>query len=354
MPFVGDHCKNLTTLEYELILPEIAEATTLVHLNIQLYNTHIEFPLFDKLVNLEYIQIRVERKYTEKKVSTQVLNTIFCKCKNLKHLDIPNDFYDLAKIPLEKWKNFKNLEYLRLSCYEVLPDLADTIVKYCKNLKHLCMDPTCEFIEAYVVKKLTKLKNLENLEINDGCLSEEAIIAISNNCKKLKSLELDGCDVVSTIDRLSSPSVLNELSKLQYLEHLSLSFTGIIGDNTVIAIAHNCKNLKSLDISDFDDITETALVALTKLKNLEILRVGSLNISDSFIIRLKGLKVFDCDGCKELTDTGIIQFIKNNPDLEKIYACDIDNITIDLVIGADQATKHRTNDFKAELSSNIS
>ncbi|XP_044001514.1 uncharacterized protein LOC122847729 [Aphidius gifuensis] len=330
----------------KLILQEISEATTLVHLNIELYDKHIEFPLFDKLVNLEYIEIEVETEDEDKKVFTKVVNTIFCKCKNLKHLDIPHDFYDLAKIPLAEWENFKNLEYLRLSCYEVLSDLADTIVKYCKNLKHLCMNPICHFIKTNVVKKLTKLENLEILQMNDYGLSEEAIIAISNNCKKLKHLELDNCYLVPSIDseELSSPSVLSELSKLQYLEHLSLICAENIEDNTIIAIANNCKNLKSLDICGIsDDITETALVTLTKLENLEILRVSFCNISDSFIIKLKGLKKFDCDNCENLTDTGIIEFIKNNPDLQEIYAVGIDNITIDLVIAADQATKNRTN-----------
>ncbi|XP_044001429.1 F-box/LRR-repeat protein 2-like isoform X1 [Aphidius gifuensis] len=331
----------------ELILQEIAEATRLVHLHIEIYEKYIEFHLFDKLVNLEYIQIEILRGVKETKDSTKVLNTIFCKCKNLKHLDIPNNFYDLAKIPLAEWKNLKKLEYLSLSCYEVLPDLADTIVKYCKNLKHLCVKPVCDNIETNVVKKLTKLKNLESLEMNTGChLSEEAIIAISNNCKKLKRLELDDCTVASAGingDELSSTSVLNELSKLQYLEHLSLNDVENIEDNAIIAIANNCKNLKYLDIQGYSTITEKAFFALTKLKNLEILKVGYQDISDSYIIRLKGLKEFNCKSCTELTDVGIIQFIKNNPDLEKIDIDGIDDITMDFVIAADQATRNRTN-----------
>ncbi|XP_044001433.1 uncharacterized protein LOC122847684 [Aphidius gifuensis] len=329
----------------ELILQEIAEATTLVHLKIEFYNTHIMFPLFNKLVNLEYIEVEIQRAGKKTKGSTKVLNTIFCKCKNLKHLDISNYFYDLAKIPLEEWKNFKNLEYLTLSCYEVSPDLADTIVEYCKNLKHLCVKPVRDIIKANVVKKLSKLENLESLEMNNSCqLSEEAIISISDNCKKLERLELDGCTILSTIDgeELSSPSVLNELSKLQYLEHLSLNDVENIDDHTILAIANYCKNLKSLGIQGGSTISETALVALTNLEKLEILNVGSRDISDNFIIRLKGLKKFNCDNCEKLTDVGVIQFIKNNPDLENIYVNDIDNITTNLVSGADQATKNRT------------
>ncbi|XP_044001440.1 uncharacterized protein LOC122847690 [Aphidius gifuensis] len=336
--------QKLTLINFcvdEVVLQEIAEATTLVHLAVQFYDTHIKFPLFDKLVNLEYIRIEIPIAVN----STYVLNTIFGTCKNLKHLDIPSYSYDLAKLPLAEWKNLKNLEYLTLSCDEVLPDLADTIVEYCENLKHLSIQSRCAIIDANVVSKLTKLENLESLEINNRYLREEAIIAISNNCKKLKRLELNDCYIVPSIgsNKLSSPSVLNKLSKLQYLEHLSLNLTDI-EDNTIIAIANNCKNLKYLDIcGNNEDITETAFVALTKLENLETLKVYCRHISDDFIIRLKGLKELFCGYSENLTNTGIIQFIKNNPDLKYICASGKDNSTIDLVIAADQATKNRTN-----------
>ncbi|XP_044020226.1 F-box/LRR-repeat protein 2-like [Aphidius gifuensis] len=181
--------------------------------------------------------------------------------------------------------------------------------------------------------------------MNGNSLSEETIIAISNNCKKLKRLEIYECSIKPAIDGepLSSPSVLKELSKLKYLEHLNLRDTENIDDNTIIAIANNCKNLKSLDIyGTSDNVTETALVALTNLKNFEKLNVGFSHISDSFIIKLKGLKELYCDECMELTDAGIIQVIKNNPDLEILDVCSIDNITLDLVIGADQATKNHS------------
>ncbi|XP_044016655.1 F-box/LRR-repeat protein 2-like [Aphidius gifuensis] len=213
-------------------------------------------------------------------LSTEVLETIFCTCKNLKHLDIPYGPYDVAKIPLKKWINFQNLQHLGFACI-MMPDLANTIVE---------------------------------------CLSS-----------------ING-------EPLFSPSVLDEISKLQCLEHLNLSFLENLRDSTIIAIANNCKNLKSLDIEGCNTITKTALDALTNLKNLQKLNVGCLDIiTDSFLMKLKGLKELNCNECKKLTDAGIIQFIKNNSDLEKISVSGIDNITNDMVIGADQATKNRTN-----------
>ncbi|XP_044005799.1 F-box/LRR-repeat protein 20-like [Aphidius gifuensis] len=274
-----------------------------------------------------------------RELSAEVLYTIFCTCKNLKHLDIVHCRNDVAEIPLEKWISFQNLQYLAISC-NMTPDLADTIVKYCKNLKHLRINNRHHIINT-ALKTLTELENLECLILlNCIKLNKESIIAISNNCKKLKRLEIS---IRSIYDPPSSLSDLDEISKLQYLEHLKLCIGKSLKDSTIIAIANNCKNLKSLEIAGCSAITETALVALTKLDNLQKLDVSFLHITDSFISKLKGLKELHCDFCEQLTEAGFIQLIKNNPDLKEISVLGTDSITIDLVIAADQATKHRTN-----------
>ncbi|XP_044021102.1 F-box/LRR-repeat protein 20-like [Aphidius gifuensis] len=331
-----------------IILEEIADITTLVHLTIELYDINKKLSLFDKLVNLEYIDLiimgRVDCVFG---LTDEVLNTIFCTCKKLKHLDIPSGLYDVAKIPLEKWINFQNLQYLGICC-DIMPDLANTVVEYCKNLKHLRItDYRDDLMNETALKKLTELKNLECLILEENIsLSEESIIAISNNCKKLKRLEISECIIVPSIPgvRLSSSTVLDELSKLQCLEHLNLGFAENLKDSTIISIANNCKKLKILDIQGCCAITETSLVNLTNLENLVKLDVSCLDIiTDSFLIKLKGLKELNCYYCQKLTNAGIIQFINNNPDLELLDVRYIKNLTSDLAIAADQATQNRTN-----------
>ncbi|XP_044010000.1 uncharacterized protein LOC122853565 [Aphidius gifuensis] len=284
----------------ENLLHEISEKTTLVHVDIYIYDVHQRFFSFDRLVNLEHIDLKL-RMHTESlrdprtDPPTTVLFTIFSTCINLKHLHISYGLsYDEAQIPLTKWRNLQNLQYLGITC-SITPDLANTMVKYCKNLKHLkiwdlgMMDDTA-------LKKLTELESLECLSLL-GCveLKKESIIAISENCKKLKRLEIPSGSIDES--RFSSSvldEIFDEISKLQYLEHLNFSMV---------------KNLKN----------------------------------NSFISKLKGLKELHCGHCKKLTEAGIIQFIKNNPDLEEISVDGIDNITINLVIAVDQVTKNRTN-----------
>ncbi|XP_044001255.1 SCF E3 ubiquitin ligase complex F-box protein grrA-like [Aphidius gifuensis] len=225
--------------------------------------------------------------------------------------------------------------------------------------------------QSYLEKILLRCgKYLKELSLSDVC-DFSIMPFVGDHCKNLTSLELSSIDD----ELLSSPCVLDKLSTLQCLEHLYLCYVVNLKDSTITAIANNCKNLKSLDVRGCTGLTETALVAftnlenlekldnlksldigkcraitktgldaLTKLENLQRLDVSYLNtITDSFLIKLKGLKTLNCNVSKEFTDAGIIQFIKNNPDLEKICVRGIDNITTDMVIAADQATKNRTN-----------
>ncbi|XP_044010002.1 F-box/LRR-repeat protein 2-like [Aphidius gifuensis] len=277
----------------------------------------------ERSYNNQHINLSLYMDFSESYETTtdKVLYTIFSTCKNLKHLDIARGPYDVAKIPLKKWINLQNLQYLAIPCI-ITPDLASTIVQYCKNLKGLRIHSLHQIMNDAALKKLTELENLECLSLL-GCviLKEESIIAISNNCKKLKRLDIPSGSIYD--DPPSSPSVFDEISKLQYLEHLNLYSVRSLKKSTIIAIANNCKNLKSLEIADCKAITEKALVALTKLENLQKLDVSFLDITDSFISKLKGLKELDCAHCKKLTEAGIIQFIKNNPDLEEISVDEI-------------------------------
>ncbi|XP_044020470.1 F-box/LRR-repeat protein 7-like [Aphidius gifuensis] len=172
-------------------------------------------------------------------------------------------------------------------------------------------------------------------------LSHPLIIALSKNCKKLKRLEIaHGTIEESTELRFSSASVLDDLSKLQYLEHLNLSFVADLKNSTILAIANNCKKLKFLNIEGCINITATSLMALTSLKNLQELNVNSHNIKDNFIVKLNGLNRLDCAGCINLTHTGIVQFLNNNPDLEFL---DITSIFhMDIIDAANKATKNHS------------
>ncbi|XP_044020845.1 uncharacterized protein LOC122860852 [Aphidius gifuensis] len=376
MPFVGDHCKNLTSLECKFDNDSLinnadrfAQAFTQLD-KLKCIKITVDFNNSNETINLSAIIDSLPEEINEIKLfgergwnRKRKISMSFKKFKNLQKLTLHHicldkiNFQEIADITtlvnlsigifdihtaLSLFNKIVNLEYIDLSMdfeyscvynfspkvLSIMPHLANTIVEYCKNLKHFRI--TSNKTIDTVLKKLTELKNLECLILygNFRLLEEESIIAISNNCKKLKRLEIDNC-TINDDESVACPSALDELSKLQYLEHLHLD-TLNLEDSAIIAIANNCKNLKSLGVRGCTDLTETGLVALTNLENLEKLDVSYLDkITDSFLIKLKGLKELSCSYCQELTNAGIIQFINNNPDLEILDVRYINYMTFD-------------------------
>ncbi|XP_044001737.1 F-box/LRR-repeat protein 3-like [Aphidius gifuensis] len=314
--------------------------------------------VLDELSKLQYLE-HLELRYA-KNLKDSTITAIANNCKNLKSFAIEN-CTTITETGLCALTNMKNLQKLN--------KLTDAgIIQFIKNnpdLEKIVIESLDNITIDLVIAADHATRNRTNGIILQLIISgSKSIIAISNNCKKLKRLEIPDSHLVPSIDGgpLSSPSVLDELSNLQYLEHLNLLKVsnylceGInLEDSTIIAIANNCKNLKILQIRNHKAISETALAALINLENLQILDIIDLNITDDIIIKLKCLKELHCSYCQKLTSAGIIQFIKNNPDLEQIYAVETgNNIESDLIIGANQATKNRTNGIILHLILRIS
>ncbi|XP_044005802.1 uncharacterized protein LOC122850802 [Aphidius gifuensis] len=350
---IANNCKNLKSLEIrgssaitETALVALTKLKNLQKLDVSFLDITDSF--IDKLKGLKELHCDHCKKLTEAGVIQLIKNN--------------PDLKDISVWVCVKWKEACQLAWYDTKKYKCESSIGRSydnhvcnshimpfVGEYCKNLTSL----ECEFNENTLVHRahhfveaftqLDKLKSLTitvdsyyyyetvNLckiinslpeEINElhvrsqPLIVEEAITAISNNCKKLIRLEIFSGSIYN--DPPSSPSVLDKISRLQYLEHLKLCMGKYLKDSTIIAIANNCKNLKSLEIAGCSAITETALVALTKLNNLQKLDVSFLDITDSFISKLKGLKELHCKGCTELADDGIIELIKNNPDLKEI------------------------------------
>ncbi|XP_044003964.1 uncharacterized protein LOC122849337 [Aphidius gifuensis] len=320
------------------IIQEISKKTTLVYLDLQKCQTHDKIFTFNQLSNLEHLNIKdVSFVDSHMKDIPNPLSGIFNACKNLKHLDAPDFDVDLAEIKMENWVNLRNLVYLNIR-WQASDAVIEKIIKYCNKLEFI----NTGTLNSGSIIKLTKLENFNYLILHrtnstNKVNSNKLIVAVLNNCKKLKHLEIYGSTKVEAL-------IFNDLSKLQYIESLNLEFSCKLKDPAIIAIAKNFKLLKCLNIGGCD-ITSNALIALTSLKNLKELNVAhNDNIEDNFIVKLRGIKSLNCSVCKKLTDAGVIQFIKNNPDLEFLNISFNTNVTMDTIIAAEEAVKNRIND----------
>ncbi|XP_044005432.1 uncharacterized protein LOC122850340 [Aphidius gifuensis] len=327
--------RSLTIRSYNItgIIQEISKKTTLVYLDLQNCLAVNEIFTFNQLSNLEYLNIKdVSFMDSQLQNIPNPLSGIFNTCKNLKHLDAPGFDVDLAEIEIENWVNLQNFVYLNIR-WQASDAIIKKIIKYCNNLEFIKIDE----LNSESTIKLTKLENLNYLKFGfTNHINEEVMVAILNNCKKLKHLVIHGSNIVEA-------SIFDDLSKLQYIENLNLAFSSKLGDSAMIAIAENCRLLKCLNIENCS-ITSTGYIALTSLKNLKKLNVGSNdNVEDNFIVKLRGIKSLNCSVCNKLTDAGVIQFIKNNPDLEFLDISNA-NVTINTIIAAEVAVKNRIND----------
>ncbi|XP_044019431.1 SCF E3 ubiquitin ligase complex F-box protein GRR1-like [Aphidius gifuensis] len=333
------------------ILQAISEKTTLNYLDLAYFRLtkkctfNIEH-VFNQLVNLEHVSITIDKSNLN--VPSSILNT----CKNIRHLYLPTLNIELRpEISIENrenWENLKNLEHLTIS-WKITDEIAIKLVKYCKKLKHLDISKMNTDVIESALQKLTKLENLECLKVGPiHNFSGETIAAISNNCKKLKNLKMNGrYSMIWALEQPRPSSVLNYLLKLQYLEQLSLPWTTIneLDEKSIIAIVDTCKNLMKLNLNFCRNITETTLIALTNSESLKKLKVAYIdNVTDNFISKLKGLKYLDFRGCKNITDAGVIQLINNCPDLEYLNIYNT-HVTTDTIIGASEATKNRSNNI---------
>ncbi|XP_044001844.1 dynein regulatory complex subunit 6-like isoform X2 [Aphidius gifuensis] len=304
--------RSLTIRSYNIteIIREISKKTTLVYLDLQKCTTNQANFTFNQLINLEHLNVR-DVSFTWS--NPNLLSGIFNTCKNLKHLDAPDFHVDLAKIKMENWVNLRNLVYLNIR-WQASDAIIKKIIKYCNNLEFINTDT----LNSESIIKLTQLENLNYLKFEKtNNINNEVMVAILNNCKKLKHLVIHGDDRVEA-------SIFDDLLKLKYIESLNLACNLNIGPSS---------------------ITSTAYVALTSLKNLKKLNLEwNSNVEDNFIVKLRGIKSLNCSGCRKLTDAGVIQFIKNNPDLEFLDISYIPKVTIDTIIAAEVAVKNRTND----------
>ncbi|XP_044001735.1 F-box/LRR-repeat protein fbxl-1-like [Aphidius gifuensis] len=294
MKFIADHCKNLTTLEFQF--------------NVKTSNNASDyFQAFTQLDKLKIIKIKVYHTMFDK---------IIC-------------LFDAMNSCLSKDINEIHLSFFNVD----------------DSFSHRKISPNFD---------LKKYNNLHKLSLRD-CIIKNMIQEISE-MTKLVYLDIHGFKTIRIFDITKFDfrnSGIHALSNLQYLEHLNLSATKIPSDSDLIVIACKCVNLNYLNIENMcygSGISTNALLTLTNLKNLKTLIVNwNRNVTDHFIKSLRGITTLHCFGCERLTDIGVIEFIKNCPDLKSLVIGLDHGLTNEIIVSADHVTRDRTNNIILRL-----
>ena len=114
------------------------------------------------------------------------------------------------------------------------------------------------------------------------------------------------------IKRIALPEVTRwqPLANGDYLEHLDLSWGHDVTDDTVEAVAADCRGLKCINLGETPKITNTAIRALAAgCSGLKRLILKGCNISDESIKALAAgcrvLEHLDLNRCGEITDVSV-------------------------------------------------
>lgn len=165
----------------------------------------------------------------------------------------------------------------------------------------------CLFI---YLQTFEKFKSLRRVTLSRLIVDNAPLKSLRKNKETLINLNLNSCDL-GTRGQLY-------ISKLINLECLNLRGTNI-NDDTMIKITENCKKLKQLNISDCKYLTKKCLKKIVKFKNINELMVNNLrDIDDSIIGQFVNLKILECNNCINVTDNSVIKIVEKSPNLVKL------------------------------------
>ncbi|XP_044001607.1 uncharacterized protein LOC122847779 [Aphidius gifuensis] len=363
MPIIGERCKNLTSLYL------IVNGALEINMNHYIH----AFKNMDKLTR---IHIRVMNMNIRKFKKLQCLSLSGCLLDDIiQGISETTTLVELSLLNSFNIRKFKQLQHLSLSGWlldDIIQGISETTTLLELSLLNSFVSGNCLYNPVDIFNQFVNLKyididnpwgiNTPNV-LNNILNSSKSIIHCNimllpcwnapdisiKNWDNLQNLEHLGTrfriNNNTTIKRQVAPVYFDELAELQYLEYLDVSNMHEFQDSSLLAIAYSCENLQKLDISSCFYITEEALMSLTSLEKLEELSVGNIDgVTDNFISQLKGLKKLFCEYCKNITDAGIIECIKNCPNLDTLNLYH-SNITINTLTGADEITKNRTNNI---------
>lgn len=217
---------------------------------------------------------------------------------------------------------FQNPSESVLTFYFIL----QLIVSRAKNIKRLHF--SCTLIDGAALKSLSEVKDLklESLQVH-SCdqLTNTGILSLTNHQVSLRELDIGLCT------RVTDQSLVHICKNLVNLEYLNIQRCRAVTD-LGIAELHKLKKLKSLNISQCELLSKDGLekgICVGENPILEELDINSLNIDQTGVImiseRLPNLRILNVSYCfNAVTDTSIQVIFKNQLFLHtlKMSHCD--------------------------------
>jgi len=237
------------------------------------------------------------------------------------------------------------LKTLRLCAIPVTDAALSAVAEHCPELRILSVGNCYHISDTGVIALVQRCAALKSLDLENTCVTDDAVSAAAKNCPYLEELHLGAleCDFKWDVTDNALRTIAKYLPKLQALH---LEDRERISDAGVIELVRSCTALKTLDVSD-TLVTDAAVVAIAKhcpiiedlnlyLANFDSSRNGTVLTDESVVAlgqncpRLRNLNLnwsavthvglealgigcsledLSLDNCKHVSDDGVAALV---------------------------------------------
>jgi hypothetical protein len=187
------------------------------------------------------------------------------------------------------------LKYLTI--FAKITSMEMNMIYECTHLRSLFLYGDSSDVINLDFNSLTKLKNLETLQLYVCSLTGMEETGVEDDLPRLVKLEIiiwhyapnsvisfvfNMCPNLEHI-KLRTVGFTDEcfitMTRCQRLKHIDISFNFLLTDMTVKYIADKCPQLQFRDVSSCFSMTEDIIITLSKLRHIEELRLDYQNFS---------------------------------------------------------------------------
>lgn len=209
---------------------------------------------------------------------------------------------------LDVFRMCHNLESVYLAGNK--PITVTTIMELCMKCTklhtvhaHMQIPEEAISVLAFNCPSLTSL-TLTLSNFNTSTLSDDCVLALAENCKQLKELNIKTCHMITDISMLALGD------NCPSLEILRLDFCGNITDQGLISLAQGCRSLTSLGVCG------------ANLSNASVLSLAE---------NCHELMFVDLGSCGGLSNDSLIPLVEHCSKLISIRFCDVSTVTIEFI-----------------------
>jgi F-box/leucine-rich repeat protein 2/20 len=251
-------------------------------------------------------------------------------CPDLEHINLT--MWDVNDTGIEALScGCRNLSYMNLSmCKNITDESLRSIGRYCALLRVINLNSCFKITDAGIETLVTHCKYLSGISVFGCVLSDNSLYAVARECKSLTSFSID--DLIYVTDNGVVALVQSCGNPLLQLE---LPLCRSISDTSLICVSHHCPKLECLNLQACSELSDEAIAAvLTACRNLTTVNFSDCvaGITDRAFGALSKIQskisVLTVIGCEHLTDIGLGFIASGFPNLKCLNINGCSSVTL--------------------------